>query len=92
MVDSTIRIKRRTTGEPGPPDSLVSSELAYNEVDNVLYYGKGDDGGKATEVVAIGGAAALSEIAEMWLVIERVTEKLDDLSERLASLKYQKKE
>jgi hypothetical protein len=57
MAD-TLRIKRRTSGSPGAPASLENAELAYNEVDDILYYGKGTggSGGSATTVEAIGGA------------------------------------
>lgn len=55
-----LRIKRRTTGSPGAPASLANAELAYNEVDDVLYYGKGTGGagGTATTVPAIAGSGA----------------------------------
>lgn len=33
----TILIKRRVSGDPGPPPMLLPGELAANEVDNVLY-------------------------------------------------------
>lgn len=53
---NTIRIKRRATGVAGAPASLKNAELAFNEVDNVLYYGFGIDGsGNANTVIAIGG-------------------------------------
>jgi hypothetical protein len=53
---NTIRIKRRSSGNAGAPASLKNAELAFNEVDQVLYYGKGADGsGNATSVIAIGG-------------------------------------
>ena len=57
---NTIRIKRRASGNAGAPGSLENAELAYNEVDDVLYYGKGTGGagGTATSVEAIGGAGA----------------------------------
>jgi hypothetical protein len=35
----TIKIKRRTSGDPGPPPSLAHGELAFNEVDNTLIIG-----------------------------------------------------
>ena len=35
----TIKIKRRTSGEPGPPPSLAHGELAFNEANNSLYIG-----------------------------------------------------
>ena len=53
-----IRIKRRaSTGSTGAPSSLKNAELAYNEADNVLYYGYGDDGsGNATSIIGIAGS------------------------------------
>lgn len=53
-----LRIKRRASGSPGAPASLENAELAYNEVDDILYYGKGTGGvgGTATTVEAIAGA------------------------------------
>jgi hypothetical protein len=54
---NTLRIKRRATGgASGAPSSLVQSELAWSEVDSVLYIGNGT-GGAAT-VIAIGGPGA----------------------------------
>jgi hypothetical protein len=57
---NTIRIKRRASGASGAPASLQNAELAFNEVDDVLYYGKGSGGvgGTATTVEAIGGKGA----------------------------------
>lgn len=57
---NTVRIKRRTSGGAGAPVSLENAELAFNEVDDVLYYGKGTGGagGTATTIPAIGGAGA----------------------------------
>ena len=57
---NTLRIKRRATGNAGAPTSLENAELAFNEVDNILYYGKGSGGvgGTATTVEAIGGLGA----------------------------------
>ena len=56
---NVIRIKRRLVGGgavAGAPASLKNAELAFNEVDQKLYYGKGDNGsGDATSVIAIGG-------------------------------------
>lgn len=56
-----IRIKRRASGAAGAPEELENAELAFNEVDNVLYYGKGTGGagGKATNVIPIGGDGAM---------------------------------
>ena len=57
---NTVRIKRRITGAVGAPASLQNAELAYNEVDNVLYYGQGTGGagGSATSILAIAGLGA----------------------------------
>lgn len=56
---SVIKIKRRLTGSTGSPASLMGGELAYNEVNDVLYYGKGDNGsGVATSIVQVGGVSA----------------------------------
>ena len=53
---NTLRIKRRTAGATGAPATLSNAELAFNEVNNTLYYGKGDNGsGVATSIIAIGG-------------------------------------
>lgn len=55
-----VRIKRRTSGAAGAPPSLANAELAYNEVDDILYYGKGTGGagGTATTIPAIAGPGA----------------------------------
>ncbi len=52
-----LRIKRRSSaGLAGAPSALKNGELAFNENDNILYYGFGDDGnGNATSVISIGG-------------------------------------
>lgn len=56
-MSNTIRIKRRASGGAGAPSSLENAELAFNEVDDVLYYGKGTGGagGTATSVIPIAG-------------------------------------
>jgi len=54
---NTLRIKRRALGgASGAPTSLAQSELAYSEVDQILYVGQGSGGGAT--VVAIGGPGA----------------------------------
>jgi hypothetical protein len=56
---NTLRIKRRAAGgAAGAPASLANAELAYNEQDDVLYYGygTGGSGGSATVVKAIAGS------------------------------------
>ena len=61
-MSNTIRIKKRAaSGSAGSPSSLFPSELAYNENDNKLYYGFGDDGQSppgASSIITIGGAGA----------------------------------
>ena len=59
-MSNVIRIKRRSgTGATGAPSSLKNAELAYNEADDTLYYGKGSDGsGDATSIPAIAGSGA----------------------------------
>lgn len=58
---NTLRIKRRSSsGAAGAPGSLENAELAFNEADDTLYYGKGTGGagGSATSVIAIAGSGA----------------------------------
>ena len=63
MAD-VLRIKRRTSGAPGAPASLANAELAYNEVDHVLYYGEGTGGAGGTATVTPGIAGiGMSAIA-----------------------------
>lgn len=51
-----IRFKRRVSGSPGAPSELKSGEPAWNQVDQIVYAGAGDDGsGNATSIVPIGG-------------------------------------
>lgn len=58
-MNNTIKIKRRLTGAAGAPSSLSNGELAFNEVDSVLYYGVGDDGnGNATSIISIAGSGS----------------------------------
>ena len=62
---NTIRIKRRASGAAGAPSALANAELAFNEIDDTLYYGKGagGDGGSATTVEAIGGSGAFVSLS-----------------------------
>lgn len=60
-----IRIKRRAVGgAAGAPAELLNAELAFNEVDDTLYYGKGTGGvgGTATTVIPIGGPGAFVDL------------------------------
>ena len=62
---NTLRIKRRASGDAGAPSSLANAELAFNEVDDVLYYGEGTGGagGSATQILAIGGSGAFATLS-----------------------------
>jgi hypothetical protein len=55
-----LRIKRRLAGgAAGAPSALLNAELAYNEQDDTLYYGKGLGAlNAATAILAIGGPGA----------------------------------
>lgn len=54
---NTIRIRRRTGGNAGAPSSLKNAEIAFNEVDDILYYGKGADvNGDAITIPPIAGS------------------------------------
>lgn len=55
-MSRTILIKRRLLGTSGPPATLKNGELAFNEVDQVLYYGKGNNNGEATSIIPIAGS------------------------------------
>lgn len=68
-MSNTLRIKRRATGASGAPSSLKNAELAFNEVDNVLYYGTGTDiNGDANTVISIGGTGAFVDISSTQTV------------------------
>lgn len=56
-MPNVIRIKRRAAaGSPGAPTSLATAELAYSEVDDILYIGFGDNGsGTATSIRSLAG-------------------------------------
>jgi len=63
-MSNTLRIKRRTSGAADAPSSLENAELAFNEVGDVLYYGKGTGGagGTATTVIPIAGSGAFATL------------------------------
>jgi len=62
-MPNSIRLKRRAVGgSAGAPASLLSAEPAFNEQDEILYYGKGDSGGVATSIIAIGGPGAYATL------------------------------
>ena len=60
---NTIRIKKRASGgASGAPSSLAPSELAFSEVDSILYYGFGDTDGAASSVISIAGSGAYATL------------------------------
>lgn len=63
-----IRIKRRLTGAAGAPSTLKNAELGFNEVNDVLYYGKGINAGNAATVEAIAGKGAFTNLADAQTV------------------------
>ena len=80
-LPSKILIKRRKEGAAGPPSALLNGELSFNEVDEILYYGSGDDGnGNATNIIPIaGGFNALIKDAELYSPSTPLTESIDYL-------------
>jgi len=54
-MPDVLRIKRRLSGGAGAPAALANAEIAYNEVDNTLYYGKGGTAVAAASIVPIAG-------------------------------------
>lgn len=70
-MGNTVRIKRRAAGgAAGAPSSLANAELAFNEQDDTLYYGKGTGGagGTATAVIPIGGPGTYAKLDSPALV------------------------
>ncbi len=68
MVD-ILRVKRRAVGgAAGAPASLAAAEIAFNEQDNVLYYGGGNSAGAATSIFSIGGPGAFLRLAGGTLI------------------------
>jgi hypothetical protein len=66
---SIFRIRRRAVGgAAGAPASLASAELAMNEQDNVLYYGKGNSGGNATSIIPIAGPGLTASQTQAGLI------------------------
>lgn len=60
-----IKFKRRgAPGSTGGPAALKSGEPAWNDNDDTLYFGKGDDGsGNATSIVAVGGSGNFATLS-----------------------------
>lgn len=61
-MPNPIRLKRRVAGgAAGAPASLMTTEPAYNEQDDIVYIGYGDNGsGVATSIRAIAGGGAVT--------------------------------
>lgn len=61
---NTIRIRRRTSGAAGAPAVIENAELAFNEVDDTLYYGEGTSGAGGTgTALAIAGPGAFTTLS-----------------------------
>jgi hypothetical protein len=56
-MSNVLRVKRRLSGGSGSPTTLQlgNAEIAYNEVDDTLWYGKGGTPAAAASVVKVGG-------------------------------------
>jgi len=80
-VANRVRLKRRVSGNTGSPATLLNGEVAVNEVDNVVWYGKGlGQDGNATSVIAIGGDGVFATKAYVTSAVSAV-----DVSSQLAS-------
>ena len=72
-MSNLIRIKRRASpGAAGAPASLNNAELAFNEVDNTLYYGTGLGlGTTAVSVIAIAGSGAFATLTSVQTITNK---------------------
>jgi hypothetical protein len=76
-----LRLKRRVSGNAGAPSTLLNGEVAVNEVDGVVWYGKGlGQDGNATSVIAIGGDGVFATKSYVTTAISAV-----DVSSQLAN-------
>ena len=65
---------RRLTGAAGAPTTLFSGQPFHNEVEDVLYVGKGDDGaGNSTSRKAVGGVGAFVDLVSAQTVAGKKT-------------------
>lgn len=65
---------RRLAGSAGAPSTLFSGQPFHNEVEDVLYVGKGDDGsGNSTSRKAVGGVGAFVDLASAQTVAGKKT-------------------
>jgi hypothetical protein len=80
-VANRLRLKRRVSGNAGAPATLLNGECAVNEVDNVVWYGKGlGQDGNATSVIAIGGDGVFATKSYVTSAVSAV-----DVSSQLAN-------
>jgi hypothetical protein len=80
-VANRLRLKRRVSGNAGSPATLLNGEVAVNEVDNVVWYGKGlGQDGNATSVIAIGGDGVFATKSYVTTAVAAV-----DVSSQLAN-------
>jgi phage-related tail fiber protein len=76
-----VRLKRRVSGNAGAPATLLNGEVAVNEVDGVVWYGKGlGQDGNATSVIAIGGDGVFATKSYVTTAVAAV-----DVSSQLAN-------
>jgi len=76
-----LRLKRRVSGNAGAPATLLNGEVAVNEVDGVVWYGKGlGQDGNATSVIAIGGDGVFATKSYVTSAVAAV-----DVSSQLAN-------
>lgn len=63
-MPNIIRLKRRAAaGAAGAPVSLKTTEVAFNEADQTLYVGFGDDGAaNATSIIPLAGRGAFADL------------------------------
>lgn len=86
-MSSTFRIKRRVSGAPGAPATLLSGELAYNMADGKTYVGKGDNGsGVATSVVAVFGEGFVENLPARGTSLQVLRVKSDGSGLEYATL------
>lgn len=85
-----VQIRRRLSGAAGPPNAMKAGELAYNCVDDTLYFGKGDDGaGNAAGIMAIGGPGVFAKlVAATFLALNAPTAALGDNSTAVATTAF----
>lgn len=80
-MSNRLRLKRRVSGNAGAPATLLNGEVAYNEVSDQLWYGKGlGQDGNATSVICIGGEGTYATKSHVSAAVAAV-----DVSSQLAN-------